>query len=484
MADYYNRDYNNCDYNLTGAAMFINRETELDQLEKRFLSKKAELFVLYGRRRIGKTELLRTFCEGKSHIYFVATFSSDQEQLMAFSQAVWGFSHADVPEGFTYPSWDATFRALAELPGRPVVVLDEFTYLIGGNKAIPSILQKAWDELLQHTQIFLVLCGSYIGMMEKEVLGYQAALYGRRTGSILLQPLSLPAAGLFFPNFSPLKIIESWAVLGGMPYYLLAFADGEDLSTNILQIILNPQGLLYNEPRLLLMEELREPRNYFSILRAIAQGRTRLNEIVQAAQVGTAATTNRYLDILQQMQIVTRIVPVTEKRPDKSRKGIYRITDHFLRFWFRYVHPNQSSLDLGLADAVLNNQIQPTFGQFVSYAFVEASRNYIARLARMGKLPFVPERIGNWWDWEAEVDVVAFSESEKTLLVGECKWSNQAVGTNVLDELKRNATLLIKTGSWERVLYVLFAKNGFTETMSILAQEEGLILVEGAELLS
>ena len=223
--------------------MFINRGTELDQLEKRFASAQAELFVLYGRRRVGKTELLRTFCEGKPRIFFVATFSSDRDQLMAFSQAVWGFSHADVPEGFTYPSWDAAFRDLAELPGRPIVVLDEFTYLIGGNKAIPSILQKAWDELLQHTQIFLVLCGSYIGMMEKEVLGYQAGLYGRRTGTILLQPLSLPAAGLFFPNFSPLDIIEAWAVLGGMPFYLLAFADAEDLFSNIRQIVLNPQGL-------------------------------------------------------------------------------------------------------------------------------------------------------------------------------------------------------------------------------------------------
>jgi AAA+ ATPase superfamily predicted ATPase len=464
--------------------MFINRETELDQLEKRFVSEKAELFVLYGRRRVGKTELLRTFCEGKSHIYFVATFSSDRDQLMAFSQAVWGFSHTDVPEGFTYPSWDAAFRELAELPGRPVVVLDEFTYLIGGNKAIPSILQKAWDERLQHTQVFLVLCGSYIGMMEKEVLGYQAALYGRRTGNILLQPLSLPAAGLFFPAFSPLQIIEAWAVLGGMPYYLLAFAEADDLFSNISQIVLHPQGLLYNEPRLLLMEELREPRNYFSILRAVAQGRTRLNEIAQAAQVGTAVTTNRYLDILQQMQIITRTVPVTEKRPDKSRKGVYRITDHFLRFWFRYVHPHQSSLDLGLANEVMANQIQPTFGQFVSYAFEEACRNYVAQLARMGKLPFVPERIGSWWDREAEVDVVALNESDNTLLVGECKWSNKLVGTNVLDDLKRNATSLLKIGSWERVFYVLFAKVGYTETMSVLAQEEGLILVEGAELVS
>ena len=462
--------------------MFIDREMELEQLEKRYASEQAELFVLYGRRRVGKTELLRIFCGGNPHIYFVATLSSDADQLMAFSQAVWAFSHAEVPEGFTFPSWEAAFGQLAGLPGRPIVVLDEFTYLIGGNRTIPSILQKAWDEHLQQTRLFLVLCGSHIGMMEKEVLGYQAALYGRRTGNILLQPLSLPAAGLFFPNASPVEKIEAWAVLGGMPYYLRAFADGEELFTQIRQIILDPQGLLYDEPRLLLLEELREPRNYFSILRAIAHGNTRLNEISQAAKVGAASTTNRYLDVLQQMQIIERIVPVTEGRPDKSRKGIYRITDHFLRFWFRYVHPNQGSLDIGLADAVVKNRVQPTFEQHVSVAFEEAARMYVARLARSGGLPFIPERIGGWWDRDGEVDVVALSHSEKTILVGECKWSQKAVGTNVLDDLKRNAVPLLASGPWERVIYVLFARAGYTKAVSGLAQEEELILVDAAQL--
>jgi AAA+ ATPase superfamily predicted ATPase len=464
--------------------MFIDRETELDQLESLYASDQAQLFVLYGRRRVGKTELLRTFCDRKPHIYFVATLSSDRDLLMAFSQAIWGFSHTEVPEGFTFPSWEGAFHALADLPGRPVVVLDEFSYMISGNKAIPSILQKAWDENLRNTQVFMVLCGSYIGMIEKEVLGYQAALYGRRTGNLLLQPIDLPAAGLFFPKFTALKQIETWAVLGGMPYYLLAFANGKSLLTNIRQIILDPQGLLYNEPRLLLMEELREPRNYFSILRAVAQGRTRLNEIAQAAKVGPASTTNRYLDILQQMQIIERVVPVTESRPDKSRKGIYRITDHFLRFWFRYVHPNQGSLDIGLADSVMKTRIRPTFDQFVSYAFEGAARTQIARLAKSGNLPFIPERIGGWWDREAEVDVVALSDKEKTILVGECKWSNKPVGVSVLDDLKRHTVSLLKPGRWEQVIYALFAKSGFTDGVSAVAQEEDLILVDGAELVS
>jgi AAA+ ATPase superfamily predicted ATPase len=205
--------------------MFINRKVELEQLSGLYHSDRAELFVLYGRRRVGKTELLCAFCARKAHIFFIATLSADSEQLANFSQQIWGFDHAETSAGFTFPSWEAAFQSLAGLPGRPVVVMDEFTYLIRGNKAIPSILQKVWDERLQKTQVMLILCGSYIGRMETEILGHQAPLYGRRTGSTLLQPLGLPSSALFYPKYSPEEQFLAWAVVGGMPYYLATFTD-------------------------------------------------------------------------------------------------------------------------------------------------------------------------------------------------------------------------------------------------------------------
>jgi uncharacterized protein len=458
--------------------MFINRTAELANLEERYRSDRAELFVLYGRRRVGKTELLRHFCADKLHVFFIATLSSDLDQLASFSQEIWRFTHADAPEGFTFPSWEAAFRALADLPGRPIVVLDEFTYLISGNKAIPSLLQKVWDETLRRTQVFLILCGSYVGMMEREVLGYQAPLYGRRTGSYLLPALELPAAAAFFPAYSSVQQIEALAVLGGMPYYLTAFSGQVDLLVNIRAHVLDSQGMLRHEPQLLLMEELREPRNYFSILRAIAQGSTRLNEISQAARVGDATTTARYLDILQGLRVVVRHVPATDSRPEKSKRGLYQIGDAFLRFWFRYVHPNQGSLDLGLADAILAQRIRPTFDQFVSYAFEEAARAYVAHLARAGQLAFLPERIGAWWDRSGEVDVVAVSDADGALLLGECKWSVNPVGVDVLDDLQRKAQLVDTDGRWPAISYMLFAKAGFTPALVARAADEGVRLVE------
>lgn len=466
--------------------MFIDRKIELEQLNRLYHSERAELFVLYGRRRVGKTELLRAFCSDKPHLFFIATLSSNHEQLATFSQQIYGFTHAEVAEGFSFPSWEAAFQALADLPNqpRPVVVMDEFTYLISGNKAIPSILQKVWDEKLKNSGLMLVLCGSYIGMMETEVLGYQAPLYGRRTASTLLRPLDLPSSALFFPEYTPDEQFLAWAILGGMPYYLCTFDRQRDLFTNIRQHILNPQtGTLFSEPRLLLMEELREPRNYFSILRAIAQGRTRLNEITQASGVGEVNTVARYLDILQQMHLVTRRVPATESQPEKSKKGLYQIDDHFLRFWFRYVHPHQSGLDLGLDEAVLEKRIRPDLDHFAAAAFEEAAQAYVAKLAQTGQLNFLPERIGGWWDREAEIDVTAISQSEGMAFLAECKWSINPIGSNILEELKHKAGLLLQSSKIQKVQYALFSRAGFTPLLQEQARVEGVRLYTTEDLL-
>jgi len=459
--------------------MFIDRKTELDQLAQLYASDRAELYVLYGRRRVGKTELLRAFCEDRPHLFFIATLSSDAEQLATFSQQIYAFSHASVPAGFTFPTWEAAFQALGDLPmqPRPVVVLDEFTYLISGNKAIPSILQKVWDETLKDTHLMLVLCGSYIGMMESEVLGYKAPLYGRRTASTRLLPLPLASAALFFRQYTPEDQFLAWAILGGMPYYLRTFNDNQDIYANIRQHILDAQtGALYNEPRLLLMEELREPRNYFSILRAIAQGRTRLNEITQASGVGEATAVARYLDLLQQMRLVTRRVPATESQPEKSKKGLYQIDDHFLRFWFRYVHPHHASLDLGLADAVLAQRVRPDLERFAALAFEEAAQGFVVSLAHSGRLSFLPERVGGWWDRSAEIDVLAVSDTEKCALVGECKWSIHPVGTNILSELKQKADRLAREYDLQRIELALFSRVGYTPALYDQAQAEGVAL--------
>jgi AAA+ ATPase superfamily predicted ATPase len=338
--------------------MFVNRVTELDLLERRFKSGKAEFFVLYGRRRVGKTELLAHFCEGKRSIFFVSDLGSEISLRTALSGAVNSVLFGSNQMNAVYSTWEDLLHALfqAAQTERLVVVLDEFPYLVAAHPPLATILQRIWDQTLKNSQIMLILCGSYIGMMEETVLGYQAPLYGRRSGQYLLEPLQFKDAKLFYPGFSPEDQIRAYAIYGGTPAYLHTLQSQMSLRENILAGVLSRGSYLYDEVRFVLQQELREPRNYFAILQAIAAGKTRLNEIKQATGIEGATS---YLDTLQQLHLVERIVPVTETQPQKSRRGIYRLKDHYLRFWFRYVHPYRSQLERGSAQMILENQVMP-----------------------------------------------------------------------------------------------------------------------------
>jgi hypothetical protein len=461
--------------------MFVDRETELAFLEQSCNSGRAEFIVVYGRRRVGKTTLLRTFCADRPHTFWVASLSSEAILRQSFTDAIWLSTHPDAPSaGFVYESWERAFQALAELAAhrRHVVVIDEFTYLAGSDPSVPSVLQKIWDEHLQYTKLMLVLCGSHVGMMERQVLTYRAPLYGRRTGQLAMHPLPLHASTGLMPNRPPIDQIETYAVLGGIPTYWAQFDPQCPLLTNIEQRILSPSSYLYQEPLFLLREELQEPRNYFAVLQAIAQGRTRLNEIVQVTGMERGPA-SRYLAILRDLRLVERRVPISEAQPDKSRKGSYRIRDPFLAFWFRFVAPYISTLESGQTAPVIR-RVEAELSTFMGSPFEDICRGWITQQAVYGWLPFLPERIGAWWDGQEEIDVVALAGDEA--LFAECKWTSRPVGMNILDDLKRKAHSLTHDMRLRSVRYALFARSGFTDALQAYAHQEGVLLV-GPEML-
>ena len=377
--------------------MFVNRLAELDLLEKRFTSDKAEFFVLYGRRRVGKTELLARFCQGKRALFFVSDLGSEISMRSAFSQLINDTLFGPEQMDAVYSNWEAVFKALgnASKTDRLVVVLDEFPYLITTYPPVASILQKAWDQTLKNTKIMLILCGSYIGMMEESVLSYKAPLYGRRTAQYLLEPLQFKDARLLFADFSPEDQVRAYAMYGGTPAYLQTIDSKKALDENIVDDILSRGSYLYDEVRFILQQELREPRNYFAILQAIAAGKTKLNEIKLATGLDGATA---YLDTLQQLHLVERIVPVTTSQPQKSRRGIYRLKDHYQRFWFRFVHPNRSQLERSGSRLVLENQVLPEIDHFASLAFEDICQQYFWLEGLSGNLPFQPINSGRWWN--------------------------------------------------------------------------------------
>jgi uncharacterized protein len=456
--------------------MFVNRVSELNLLEKRYRSDKAEFFVLYGRRRVGKTELLNHFCEGKRHIFFVADLGSEVSLRTALSGVINSVLYGPNQMNAVYSTWEDVFQALAQAAQteRLVVVLDEFPYLVAAHPPLATILQRFWDQTLRHTQIMLILCGSYIGMMEETVLGYQAPLYGRRTGQYLLEPLLFQDARLLFPGYIPEDQVRTYAIYGGTPAYLQTLVPGLSLPENILEGILTRGAFLYDEVRFLLQQELREPRNYFAILEAIAAGKTRLNEIKLATGIEGATA---YLETLQQLHLVERIVPVTESQPHKSRRGIYRLKDHYLRFWFRYVHPNRSQLEVGGGKLILETAILPQLDLFTGPVFEEVCRQFLWRSGLSGKLPFTPSHIGSWWSANEEIDLIVLGEND--VLLVECKWTTKPLGTDILGNLQWKAALVKPELGNKEVRYALCARSGFTPQMVVeVSRRNDLILYD------
>ena len=439
--------------------MFVNRLAELDLLEKRFTSDKAEFFVLYGRRRVGKTELLARFCEGKRALFFVSDLGSEISMRSDFSQLINDTLFGPEQMDAVYSNWEAVFQAIgnASKTERLVVVLDEFPYLITTYPPVASILQKAWDQTLKNTKIMLILCGSYIGMMEESVLSYKAPLYGRRTAQYLLEPLQFKDARLLFADFSPEDQVRAYAIYGGTPAYLQTIDSKKALDENIVDDILSRGSYLYDEVRFILQQELREPRNYFAILQAIAAGKTKLNEIKLATGLDGATA---YLNKLQQLHLVERIVPVTTSQPQKSRRGIYRLKDHYLRFWFRFVHPNRSQLERSGSRLVLENQVLPEIDHFASLAFEDICQQYFWLEGLSGNLPFQPINSGRWWNNSEEIDLVVLGEEEAILV--ECKWSSKPVGMNILANLERKAAIIQGDLGNKKIYFALCSRSGFT----------------------
>ena len=459
--------------------MFVDRERELALLEAAFSSPDAELFVLYGRRRVGKTELLAKFCENKRHIFFVADLDAEPVLRGRFSAAVNTELLGAETAVAVYPTWESLLQVVARhAVSEPLVlVLDEFNYLLNAHPPLATVLQRLWDAELRHTQLKLILCGSHIGMMESDVLGYQAPLYGRRTGQYLLDSLSFADSRTFFMGLDPVDRVRVYAVLGGTPAYLRLVQPGQPLEAIIVDKILTRGTFLYDEVRLLLLQELREPRNYFAILEAIAAGHMRQNDIKQATGLDGISS---YLSTLIALRLVERVVPVTESQPHKSRRGLYRLRDPFFRFWLRFVHPNRSALEQGAAQMVFDTQVAPRLDTFTGPVFEQVCEQHLWRASLAGSLPLTPQRIGPWWAPHQEIDLIALADGEA--LVAECKWSTRPVGVDILRHLEQVAASVPVLA--EQTLYhALFARSGFTEEVQEEAvTRDDLLLFDLADL--
>ena len=463
---------------------FIGRQSELQTLEQEY-RRDGGFVVIYGRRRVGKTRLIKEFIKDKPAVYFLATEEVEAQSMKRMAGVIARATGNALLGNVTFSDWADLFRAVAayQPDQKKVIVLDEFPYMVKTNPAFPSILQNIWDEFLQDSNIMLILSGSLIGMMKKHALSYDSPLYGRRTAQIRLMPL--PFTAVYTAQSLPFdQAVQQYALTGGVPKYLEFFTEQEPLIDQIRSIVLSKNGFLYEEPNFLLRDEVQTPINYFSIIRVIADGNHKLSKICGVLEQESPSI-SPYLATLSELGFVVKETPITEKNPEHSRKGLYFVSDNFTRFWFRYVYPYKGELELDNQQIVLDEMGKDFKQKFVAFAYESICRNIFAELCRKGQIDFAPSRIGSYWrndnEGDTEIDVAAVDIQHKRLFLGECKYRAKPVDVAVYSALQEKGQSKELTAAFKgyEIVYGLFSKSGFTDRLVEMAAENSdLILIQ------
>jgi hypothetical protein len=442
---------------------FVNRTEELTRLRDLFDSDDAELAVVYGRRRLGKTRLVKQALEEyEGTVFYQARQKTRTLQLEQFVETA-----ADTFPGIERirQEWEPLFEYLADQDA--TVVLDEFPYLIEQDESLPSVLQALFDHEFDESAVTFVLVGSSISMMEEATLLGDSPLYGRSSLKFDVRQLPFDAAVEFLPDdATPDDAVRAWSVFGGVPYYLEELDPTAPLGDNIHRTVLARHGSLHNEPEYVLRMELQEPTRYFSILEAIAGGATGRNEIAGATGIEYNQLST-YLDRLSRLRLVERRVPVTE-RPERSKRSRYRIRDPFFRFWFRFLYGSPDRYT-EFGDGAYERLIEPRMPDFVAPAFEDLCCRSLWTL--YDEYPVVD--VGQWWYQEHEVDVVGLTD-EDVLIAGECKYRASPADFSALSSLDDHVEQLRWTpdGGGDRTCeYALFSRNGFTDAVRDAADE-------------
>lgn len=438
--------------------MFIGRERELKLLSKCYSSKKAELFVLYGRRRVGKTELLKEFIKGKKAIYFAASQVEPEDNLSNFRAIVMEVTQDSVIEGFA--SFDPLIRYLAkstaEYSEKLVLVIDEFPYWADADRSLMSILQNFWDSVGKDSNLMLILCGSSVSFMIEHVLAEKSPLYGR-TGQYELKPFDYRTACEFFPNYDKKDKLIAYGILGGIPAYLNQFDPDAGLKENIISTVLTKGTYLNQEALFLLKTELRDVKIYNTLLKTIAAGNTTLKDITSKMQKDRQGISS-YLATLQELSLVLREVSFNETAPEKSRKGRYRIQDNFLNFWYRFPAERLSLIELDQAELIYEQYVQPQLSTYMGPVFEDICRQYVALYGKEVGLPTPKEFVGRIWDKDFDIDVVTIG-TDDTVMVGECKWSIPMLKPTLYGELQKDAASALPNIPTDKLQMLLFCAD-------------------------
>lgn len=428
---------------------FVARNHELNRLKKLYQSSSFQMAIIYGRRRVGKTSLIREFIKDKPAIYSQGIQTVAQQNLNLFSEDISTFvKHNTQNEGIdhfiNYRDAFTYIQTIAnQMKQKLILVLDEYPYFAESNPAISSELQYAIDHLYkQNNNIMLILCGSSMSFMEHQVLGVKSPLYGRKTAQFKIKPFNLFDTKKMLPKINNDDLLAYYGITGGVPQYLAGIDQSLSLKENLKELFLYPDSILYNEPNIFLKQEFNHPEVYFAILTAIAQGKSKFNEIFTASGLKNNSNLTPYLSDLLELGIITKKEPIFAKT---NRKKVYLVKDGLFRFWFQFIATEQSAINSGRINAVLTKIIDQ-LPDFLGPTFEEVSKQW---LWQEENLPLEPRTIESWWGnnpirkRQEEIDIVAPNFDDTEAIIGECKWRKSSNLNPAMINLLQERALLV-----------------------------------------
>ena len=437
---------------------FIGRTDELNKLEEIYSSKNFEFGIVYGRRRIGKSTLLKKFIQGKPSIYLVANEKKLEFNLESFAKETGQFLNRT---NLKFSSFTDMMEYLFRyIKNKTIIIIDEFTYLIGVEKAVLSELQNIIDKFRDSSKLKLIISGSHVGMVE-DMLSFQKPLYARKTFAIRLKEFDYYEASCFYPRYSFEDKIRAYAVCGGVPYYLSLMDDSQTLKDNIITMFICPHAHLENELDFLFQTEFRNKANYSSVLQAVAGKKTKLNEISQLSHIGDTAKTATYLKPLVEMELVEKENAFGDEKT--QRKTIYKLKNNMVNFIYSFMEENKSAHELLTPDDFYAIYIEPNIDKYVSFIFEDVCKQF---LARRNKLPIKEKtlEIGRYWLNDSvtrtQIEIDICTKTTGGFIIYECKWQNAKLDMSVMHNLEEK---IKKINEFEVKTMGAFSRSGFTQ---------------------
>lgn len=454
--------------------MFVGREKELRSLESVYKTSGFGMTVVYGRRRVGKSTLIREFIRGKKAIYYTATKVGAERNLELFSKQVFDVLDPSISSA-TFPDIESVFDLITErlkkFDEKLIMIIDELPYWVEKDEAFLSILQKYIDTRWLRSDMMIILCGSSLSFMEKRVLGEKSPIFGRRSSQIKLEAFNYRDSARFVPDYSPEEQAICFGVTGGVAKYLSLFDPGQTLDENIMRLFFSPDGYLFDEPRNLLVQEFADVTLVNNVIEQVATGVNTLHMIAEKLH----EKEEKILYSLEKLIVVGLVEKkkcITEEK--NKKKTQYVLKDHMFSFWYKFIPKAISVIELGAGQSYYEKVVKPQIHSYMGPVFEDMCRYYTLEQGVSGAFGFVVTETGSWWGVEqltdtdgvqyrqsADIDVVGLSAIEKTAVCGECKFRNEKIDKEICETLIRRSEVIARGYTIKK--YLLFSLSGFTK---------------------